>query len=312
MADVQHRLAALGWNTAPDPESTFGAGTRAGLEAFQHARGLRIDGICGVQTWGALVEASFRLGDRLLYLRRPMLRGDDVADLQRQLSALGFHSGRVDGIFGELTADAVAEFQRNMGLRPDGICGNRTIREIHRVMPRVAEPELVTAVRDREQLRHAPRTLLARKVAIGEEGGLGVLVAAICRRLDSVGAEGLPILHSDGSLQASVANAAGVEVYLGLRLNPQRAACITAYYAGYQVESPGGRRLAELVQDAVARALGVPGDGPRGMSLPVLRETRMPAIICEIGPAGVVVERSAALAEALVDALAAWVTTPVD
>ncbi len=48
------------------------------------------------------------------------------------------------------------------------------------------------------------------------------------------------------------------------------------------------------------------------MSLSVLRETRMPAVICEISPAAVVVEQAAALARAIVDALAEWVSTPWD
>ena len=88
----------------------------AAVEAFQHRRGLRVDGVCGAQTWWALVEAGFRLGDRFLYHRQPMMRGDDVAELQRRLSALGFDTGRVDGIFGDLTSRALAEFQRNLGL----------------------------------------------------------------------------------------------------------------------------------------------------------------------------------------------------
>jgi N-acetylmuramoyl-L-alanine amidase len=48
------------------------------------------------------------------------------------------------------------------------------------------------------------------------------------------------------------------------------------------------------------------------MSLPVLRETRMPAVICEVGPPVVVVRRAQSLAGALVDAVGVWVTTPVD
>jgi N-acetylmuramoyl-L-alanine amidase len=282
------------------------------VEAFQHRRGLWIDGICGSETWSALVEAGFRLGDRFLYLRRPMLRGDDVADLQRRLSALGFDTGRVDGIFGELTSSALAELQRNVGLAADGILGASTLRELRRVMPRHAEPELVSTVRDRERLRRAPRTLLGRRIAIGEEGGLDVLVGAVRRHLTESGAQVVPLLHPDGSAQAAAANAAAVEAYLGLRLDPHHERCIAAYYAGYSYESQGGRRLAELVQQFAAGALGVPPGGAVGMSLPVLRETRMPAVICEVGPPVVVVRRAQSLAGALVDAVGVWVTTPVD
>lgn len=312
VSDLQARLAALGLPCVPDPSGRFGPGTSAALEAFQHRRGLRVDGICGRQTWSALVEAGFRLGDRFLYLRRPMLRGDDVADLQRRLSALGFDTGRVDGIFGSLTSSALAEFQRNVGLAVDGILGASTLRELRRVMPRHIDPELVSTVRDRERLRRAPRTLLGRRIAIGEEGGLDVLVGAIRRHLTESGAQVVPLLHPDGSSQAAAANAASVEVYLGLRLDPHHSRCVAAYYAGYSYESEGGRRLAELVQRYAAEALGVPRGGSVGMSLPVLRETRMPAVICEVGPPAVVVRRAQSLADALVDAIGEWVSMPVD
>jgi N-acetylmuramoyl-L-alanine amidase len=119
----------------------FGDGTRAAVEAFQHLRGLRVDGICGPQTWNTLVEASFRLGDRFLFRRTPMQRGDDVADLQLRLSTLGFDTGRVDGIFGDLTSRALAEFQRNAGLPVDGILGGATLGELMRLESRHHEPK---------------------------------------------------------------------------------------------------------------------------------------------------------------------------
>ena len=42
------------------------------------------------------------------------------------------------------------------------------------------------------------------------------------------------------------------------------------------------------------------------MSVPLLRETRMPAVLVEIGPASAVVEQPPALATALSLALAHW------
>ncbi|HYA69271.1 MAG TPA: peptidoglycan-binding protein [Acidimicrobiales bacterium] len=312
VADLQRRLGDQGLPTLPDPPALFGPGTRASVEAFQHRRGLRVDGACGSQTWNALVEAGFRLGDRFLYNRRPMFRGDDVADLQRRLSSLGFDSGRVDGIFGDLTASALGDFQRNLGLPVDGIVGAATLRELLRVMPPHGDLELVSVVRDRERLRQAPRTLADRRIAVGHEGGLDVLVAAVRRQLVREGAVVIALVHPDGSALAASANTADVEVYLGFRLDPSRSHCTAAYYAGFRYESEGGRRLAELLQDAVARALGVPGDGAIGMSLPVLRETRMPAVICEVGPANTVVQQVRQVGEAVVEALSAWALTPLD
>lgn len=302
----------MGFACLPDDEGRFGSGTAAAVEAFQHHRGLRVDGVCGRQTWAALVEAGFRLGDRFLYLRAPMLRGDDVADLQRRLSALGFDTGRVDGIFGALTSAALGEFQRNVSLPVDGVVGASTLRELRRVMPRYPEPELVSSVRDRDRLRHAPSTLLDRRLAIGEEGGLETLVTAIREHLTAAGAHVVPVLHPEGSRQAAAANAFHVEAYVGLRLDPDRTGCSTAYYAGFSYESPGGRRLAELLEDLVASALAGPAHGVRGMSLPVLRETRMPAVICEIGPPPNVAQRTRELAEAIAEALTIWAVTSVE
>jgi N-acetylmuramoyl-L-alanine amidase len=312
VADLQARLAALGIDVLPDMPGEYGPGTRAAVEAFQHLRGLRVDGICGPQTWGALVEAGFKLGDRFLYRRHSMFRGDDVAELQRRLSALGFDNGRVDGIFGDRTAFALAEFQRNVGLPIDGILGAETLSELQRVMPRRELSDLVSAVRDRDRLRHLPKTLLGRRIAVGEEGGLDALASAVRRSLHRSGANAVSVLHPDGSAQAAAANAAGAEVYLGLRLEPGTARFSTSHYSGYRYESTGGRRLAELLQVRVPEVLGLPPGLPEGMTLPVLRETRMPAVVCEVGPASLVAERTPVIAHALVEALTEWATTSVE
>ena len=306
MADVQRRLASAGFDTPGDPEGSFGLATRVAVEAFQHRRGLRVDGVCGRQTWDTLVEAGFGIGDRLLYLRTPMLRGDDVAEIQQRLGALGFDTGRVDGIFGALTSAAVADFQRNSGQPVDGIVGLATLRELLRMPTRHHAPELVSTVRAREELRRGNPTLAELHLAVGETGGLGATVAALRRRLMAAGGRVTELHHPDGSVQALQANAAEVDVYLGLRLDPDRPGCSTAYYAGYHYESPGGRRLAELVQAALPAAVGVPDLGVRGMSVPVLRETRMAAVIVELGPAAVVVEQGQSLAGSLALALGGW------
>jgi len=307
VSDIQRRLTTILNSGAPvDADGIFGDGTRAAVEAFQHLRGLRVDGICGPQTWHTLVEASFRIGDRFLYRRTPMLRGDDVADLQQRLSTLGFDTGRVDGIFGDRTSRALAEFQRNAGLPVDGIAGVVTLGELIRLESRHHEPELISSVRARAQLRHAPPTLSGRHVAIGESGGLASVAGALRRRLISAGTRVTELHHPDDSVQAHQANDLAVDVFLGLRLNPSRAECHTSYWAGTHDESQGGRLLAELIQGCVPGALEISDAGAHGMSLAILRETRMPSVLVEVGPASLVVERSAFLAGALSTALGLW------
>lgn len=311
VADVQRRLVDLGFGPVRDPVGQFGRATRAAVEAFQRRRGLRVDGICGRHTWETLVEAGHRLGDRLLYRRRPMLRGDDVAELQQRLSALGFDTGRVDGIFGDVTAAALREFQENAALPVDGILGQSTLTELRRVEARSAgPPQLVSTVRARERLRQAPPTLAKQHVAIGEPGGLAVPAAALRRRLIAHGAHVTTLHDPNDSAQALGANGARADAYVALRLEPDRPGCLSAFYSGYRDESVGGRLLAEAVQRHVPPALEIPDLGARGMSLAILRETRMPAVTVEIGPAALVVEHGAALGDALARALAAWASGP--
>lgn len=314
MRDLQERLNVLGFTFGGDDVGVFGGGTSEAVRAFQTDRGLRCDGICGQQTWSALVEAGFVLGNRLLYYKRPMLRGDDVAALQRQLGALGFDAGRVDGIFGPETNDALSDFQRNVGLTvDDGILGPETLRILLRVSGRAGGRNVVAEVRERLRLREAPRTLNGRRVVVGETGGLAALADSVRRVLLRAGSTVYTVHDPDESTQARQANRLNGDVYVGVRLDPEAEGCTTAYFAGYNgVGSEGGRRLAETVQATVPQALGIADLGVRGMRLDVLRETRMPAVLVELGPPAVVVEHGPAVAAALVLALGMWATSPCD
>lgn len=132
--DVQKRLLVLGFELGPTGvDGVFLGATLAAVRRFQHERGLSEDGTVGDETWAALVDATFRLGDRLLYLRYPYLHGADVSTLQGALNVLGFASGPPDGIFGAFTERAVGEFQSNVGLPRDGISGPETVRAIERL-----------------------------------------------------------------------------------------------------------------------------------------------------------------------------------
>jgi len=129
--DIQRRLRMLGYELGiTGIDGVFFGLTAEAVRAFQQEHGLAEDGLVGDETWSALVDATFTLGDRMLYLRLPYFHGHDVALLQEALNALGFTCGSVDRIFGPFTEHAVREFQRNSGLPPDGIAGEETLRAI--------------------------------------------------------------------------------------------------------------------------------------------------------------------------------------
>lgn len=132
--DVQQRLSIINLLEESRIDGVFGEETAAAVRAFRQNANLTDGDDVDDPTWKALVDASYNLGDRTLYLRMPYFHGHDVLELQQALGALGFLSGNLDGIFGASTESGVRKFQRNMGLPSDGIVGAYTfeaIRNLH-------------------------------------------------------------------------------------------------------------------------------------------------------------------------------------
>lgn len=152
VADIQTRLRSLGMHIEDEP-GLFGAGTKQAVRAFQQLRGVVADGIVGRHTWNELVESGWKLNDRVLYMRHPPFRGDDILALQARLNALGFDAGREDGILGRDTDRAIRAFQREYGVAEDGIVGIKTYAALSGL--RIDRP--VTAAGLREELRRSER-----------------------------------------------------------------------------------------------------------------------------------------------------------
>lgn len=53
-------------------------------------------------------------------------QGADVRRMQAALSAAGFYSANIDGIFGNYTKTTLGRFQKAQGWTPDYICGAKT------------------------------------------------------------------------------------------------------------------------------------------------------------------------------------------
>lgn len=303
--DVQSRLGALGFRIEPEEHGTYGPSTQEAVRAFQQHRHLLVDGLVGVSTWEELVEAGHALGDRVLYLRYPFFRGDDVRALQGRLNLLGFDAGREDGIFGERTDRAIREFQRNIGVGLDGIVGPGTLQHLLRLRPVGAGPGRA-AVREGEILLRLSATLDGARVAIdaghgrGDQGVTGptglpeaeageALARALLEELRLRGADPFalrePGENPPEGERARRANEAGAELLVSVHLNahtdPAAEGASTYYYGRGDYVSRAGQRLAELIQEELTTRLGLKDGRSHPKALPLLRETRMPAVHVE-------------------------------
>ena len=302
--DVQTRFAAIGLPIDDGP-GNYGPTTERAVREFQQRRHLMVDGLVGIDTWAELVEAGYSLGDRTLYLHYTYHRGDDVRALQVRLNLLGFDTGREDGIFGERTDRAVREFQRNVGLPDDGIVGPTTVEALTRLRPVGPGPGRA-AVREAEALRRMAASLKGAVVAIdaghsredpGCVGPTGLveaeatrsLAASLAAELRARGAEPFEMVAAQGdpdsAARAKQANDAGAEILISLHLNshpdPSADGASSYYFGSDTWISQSGRALAELIQDELTRRLGLRDGRAHAKSLPLLRETRMPAVHVE-------------------------------
>src|SRR6478609_9773088 len=175
VADVRARLAALPHDGLPELEGLTGPAVSAevfdealerAVRAFQQHKGLIVDGVVGVETFGAIDGARWTLGDRILvHTPGHLLRGEDVVALQERLNTLGFASGRVDGRFGPETERAVRTFQRAYGLPGDGSVGPETLRAFDDLRRSVSGGS-ANVLRERERVRRSGHNLSGRTIVL--------------------------------------------------------------------------------------------------------------------------------------------------
>jgi N-acetylmuramoyl-L-alanine amidase len=164
----------------------------------------------------------------------------------------------------------------------------------------------VSAVRERANLRSGPGSLASCRIVVGQFGGLSPVTRTLTRELRLQGATVMPLDEPDPVTQALAANQFGAHVYLGFESRAEPAA--VAYY--YQVptfESVGGRALAEAIVESVVELDGLAAEA-MGMRLPVLRETRMPAVLCAVGPVQAAANDAPRLIASVLHAMELWIS----
>jgi N-acetylmuramoyl-L-alanine amidase len=308
--EVRDRLVRLGLlsDNASAAADVFDDILLAALRYFQQTRGLTVDGLVGPQTFRRLEEARWKIGDRVLsYTPGHVIHGEDVAQLQQRLIELGFALDRVDGIFGKSTDAAVREFQRNVGLDVDGICGPQFMRAFQRLARTIAGGS-------QEHLRELStvanfgktRTVDTCSILVDPSDSTESLVGSdlthadicwdIASRLEGrLAAMGTLVLLTrsqntkvDGErTRATLANDSNVDLIIGLGLdrheNPA-ARGVATYFFGHEFSrSATGMRLAEIVQEEVTSRTALVDAKSHAKTWDLLRLTRMPSIKVELG-----------------------------
>jgi N-acetylmuramoyl-L-alanine amidase len=308
VTEIRSTLTRLGLIDASDSDR-FDQQVDLAIRAFQQQRGLKVDGMVGGQTYRALDEARWRLGDRVLRVESPrLMRGDDVAALQSRLLTMGFDVGRVDGILGPRTEAAVREFQQSVGLIADGVCGPDTFTALAR-LSRTITGGAAQALRERHILRIHAGSLSGRVIVIDPghggsdpgEVGNGVdeadIVFDLARRLEGrLAALGVTVFltrsaernPSEGQ-RAEFANDAGADLMVSLHMDSHitaSASGIATYYYGHDAhgfDSPMGERFADLVQRELCARTGMTDCRIHPKTWELLRRTRMPAVRIDCG-----------------------------
>ncbi|NMO54403.1 N-acetylmuramoyl-L-alanine amidase [Actinoplanes sp. TBRC 11911] len=314
-AVAEIRSILVGLELLEAASDMFDEETDQAVRAFQQSRGIGVDGLVGDETWGALDAARWRLGARTLFHSIPdALVGEDVRALQERLLEMGYDAGRADSIYGQRTARAVSQFQREVGLTPDGSCGPQTMKALRRLGRKVVggRPQWL---REAEAFRRAGTNLVGKTIVIdpGHGGGddTGVVVPEgplrwteadlmfdVAARLEGrLAAAGMrvhltrgpkPAEPLSGAARATLANSLGADLLISLHLdghdNEMADGVATYHYGtGSGLSSTVGERLANLVQREIVVRTGLRDCHIHAKTWELLRLTRMPAVRVDLG-----------------------------
>lgn len=303
--DVQTRLRGQGFELgAEGVDGFYGPNTELALRSFQQQRGLLVDTVVGDNTWRELVEAGYALGDRLLYLREPPFRGDDVLALQVKLNLLGFNAGPERGVYDEDVERAMLDFQRNAGLPLDGLVGESTLRKL-RALRKAESGREGKKIPERDGGFVTARSLAGQTIVIDpghggpdagyvSPGGLAekdVALALGLRLAELLRAEGCRTKVTREVDEAvplyartEAVNAAGADYLVSVHCNgnesPAASGSTCYFFQRSHYFSEHGRRLSGCIGSHLATA-GTRHIGSFGRNYGVLRESRAISVLVE-------------------------------
>lgn len=307
VTDLQRRLKLLGYDLGTrDVDGIFGIDTENAVRKFQQDRGLLVTGVIDQETWQELVDAGYKIGERMLYLKHPPFRGDDVRVLQLWLKTLGFYPYNENGIFCERTHRALIEFQNNMDIADDGIVGKETLQHLKSLKRIIVSKEtsnfpINKTMESKIKLREN-KIILDYSENLEDTGSSEKYLNEkiyICRSIvnfcrDMLIKKGIETLLSSGENERpnlflydriEYANRSGVNLLVGVDLNysedKDANGCSCFYFKGLKSYSLSGYRIANIMQDKIVGNLKVLDCRVHGANYAVLKATTMASVLVE-------------------------------
>ena len=295
-------------------DGVFGTSTGDAVLEFQgRYPELEQTGACDSTTWVRLADADRpfhdpedRARERLLYLQWPMLRGDDVEELQLRLSWLGFHQTRIDGVFGPQTEASVGQFQRNTGLIEDRVCGPET-REVLVDLTARHDEAPFAAVLEREWLLLNPDPSLQCGIGAAPADGAATLGPALGRALTALGRP-VRVITGSATDQADLCNRLDLGVFVHVAEVDQSVVTVAYFGRDGRHGSVAGRRLAERLAEQLGPQVAPILVATEARQTVRLTHTRCPAVDVEFPRQALEGLDAAELARVINEALAVWRT----
>ena len=128
---IQTRLIRLGYLTE-QASGYFGNDTADALLRFQEKNGLEATGIADEETVKKLNSENAKSGFGNL---EPEMYDDgedlSITSMQTRLAELKYYYDDITGFYGDLTKNAVEQFQKNNGLKVTGIADDKTLMKLY-------------------------------------------------------------------------------------------------------------------------------------------------------------------------------------
>ncbi|MCD4669054.1 MAG: peptidoglycan-binding protein [Actinomycetia bacterium] len=312
VTDLQRRLKLLSYDLGvTSVDGIFGERTGDAVKKFQQDRSLLVSGIVDQETWQELVDASHKIGDRLLYLKNPPFRGDDVRTLQLWLKTLGFYPYNENGIFCERTLRALVEFQDNMNIEDDGIAGERTLNHLMGLKRIITSkktsnfPYINNRNRRNPGIKNSimldcnpgPEDLDSRDnsedaESLNDRIYICSNIIGFCREMLTECGYRVQTSFGDSKNRETLlfdrianANSSGADYLISINLNhsSDRGAngCSCYYFRGLKSYSIGGFQLANEIQDQLVSGLGILDCRVHGANYAILKNTEMISVVVE-------------------------------